>query len=454
MRCKLSPIALGRIVVPLLVLALGVSRASAAGPVYVLELDDTIQPASLRYLERGLREANRVGASVVVIELDTPGGLLDSLRAMTSAILASPVPVVVYVTPSGARAASAGFFLLLAADVAAMAPGTNTGAAHPVSIGTPPQRDDDRDDRTRAADVPIDKAVKDAAALARSLAERRKRSVELAEQAVEKSASFTAEEARAQGLVDVVAVDRAQLLRDIDGRTVTRFDGGTQTLELTGSEVVTVERTLAERVLTVIASPEIAYLLLMLGAIGIFIELTTPGGFVPGIVGTFAVLLGLYGMSVLPVTVTGALLVIVGLALLVAEVFVTSYGVLATVGLAAFVIGSLILVDTPVPELQIGPEVVIPSALVLAGVIAVLAIRALRSRHEPAQSGAEAMLGETGDVVDDIAPDHDGTVFVHGELWTASARLPVSPGEKVRVDAVEGLRLRVSPLTPVHEGTR
>lgn len=442
------------IVAPLLALTIRMPPASAAGPAYILELDDTIQPASLRYIERGLREAEAANASVVVIELDTPGGLLDSLRAMTSAILASPVPVVVYVTPSGARAASAGFFLLIAADVAAMAPGTNTGAAHPVSIGGAPQRDDDKDDKPRADEAPLDKAVKDAAALARSLAERRKRSVELAEQAVVESASFTAQEARARGLIDVIAIDRDELLQQIDGRTITRFDGSTQTLQLGDAQVVVLGRTFAERVLTVVASPEIAYLLLMVGAIGILIELTTPGGFVPGVVGTLAVLLGMYGLSVLPVTVTGALLMLVGLGLLVAEVFVTSYGVLAIVGLASFVIGSLILVDAPVPELQIGPEVVIPSAIVLAGAIALLAARALRSRHEPVQTGAEAMIGETGDVVDGIAPEHDGRVFVHGELWTASSRLPVAPGEKVRVDSVDGLRLRVSPLQPAHEGTR
>lgn len=422
-----------------------IARAPSAGAaprVHVLELADTIQPASLRYIERGLREAAAADAALVVIELDTPGGLLDSLRTMTSAILASPVPVVVYVTPSGARAASAGFFLLIAADVAAMAPGTNTGAAHPVSIGGT-QRPDESG---AGEDTSMDKAAKDAAALARSLAEQRGRSVKPAEQAVLQSESFTADEAHARGLVDVIAIDREALLQALDGRTITRLDGSTQTLELDGAEVVEAERTIAERLLTLIASPQVAYLLLMLGAIGIFLELTNPGLFVPGIVGGIAVLLGMYGLSVLPVSVTGALLIAVGFALLIAEVFATSYGLLAITGIASFVIGSLMLVDAPVPALRIGPELVIPVAIVLAAMTALLAMRAVRSRHLRQQSGIEAMVGEAGEVVDAITPEHDGKVFVHGELWSAGARQALPAGATVRVDAVDGLRLRVSAL--------
>lgn len=429
----------------LIALTAYVSSASAAPRVHVIELDDTIQPASLRYVERGLREAAAADAALVVIELDTPGGLLESLRAMTSAILASPVPVVVYVTPSGARAASAGFFLLMAADVAAMAPGTNTGAAHPVSIGGTQAPRDDRDGEG-GEDTSIEKAAKDAAALARSLAERRGRSVTAAEQAVLQSESFSADEAHARGLVEVIAVDRGHLLQALDGRAVTRLDGSTQTLQLDGAEIVEAKRTLAERLLTLIASPQVAYLLLMVGAIGIFIELTNPGTFVPGIVGGIAVLLGMYGLSVLPVSVTGALLIAVGFALLVAEVFATSYGLLAAAGIGSFVIGSLMLVDAPVPALRIGPSLVIPVAVVLAAITALLAMRAVRSRHLRQRSGVEAMIGEAGEVVDAITLEHEGKVFVHGELWAAGARQALPEGAKVRVDAVDGLRLRVSAL--------
>jgi len=432
--------------IPLLLLAW--APAAAAPPrVIVIELRDTVQPASQRYFARGLRHAAETGAALVVIELDTPGGLLVSLRSMTSEILASRVPVAVYVTPSGARAASAGFFLLLSADIAAMAPGTNTGAAHPVTLA-PPQAEQPDEEGSRGS---LDKITKDAAALARSLAAGRGRSVEWAEKAVVESAAFTAEEARARRLIDVIAVDRAALLRALDGKPITRFDGRTQTLRLHGAEVVLVGRTLGERALALIADPQIAYLLLMLGAIGILIELTSPGFGVPGIAGALSLLLGLYGLSVLPVNVVGALLIAAGVGLLIAEVFVTSYGLLAAAGIVGFVFGSLMLVDAPIPELRIGPAVVVPVAIVLAGVIAILATRAVRSRHLRARSGVEAMVGEAGDVVDRIAPDHDGKVFVHGEYWAAASGQALPAGAKVRVEAIDGLRLRVSPMATTHD---
>jgi membrane-bound serine protease (ClpP class) len=423
-------------VIPLVLLALA-PAASAAPRVLVLELRDTIQPASLRYLERGLRRAADDRAALVVIELDTPGGLVVSLRSMTSAILGSEVPVAVHVTPSGARAASAGFFLLLAADVAAMAPGTNTGAAHPVAIGQQPEKPE--------GDASLDKATQDAAALARSLAAGRGRSAAWAEKAVRESAAFTADEARARQLIDLIAADRDALLQALDGKTITRFDRRTETLHLRGAEVVPLGRTFAERLLAVIADPQIAYLLLMIGAIGLMIELTSPGLGVPGIGGALSLLLGFYGLSVLPVNVVGALLMVAGLGLLVAEVFVTSYGLLAVAGIAGFVLGSLMLVDAPIPELQIGPEVVLPAAAVLAGLTALLALRAVRSRRLRPQTGVEAMIGEPGEVVDPIAPDHDGKVFVHGERWGATSAQPLPEGARVRVDAVDGLRLWVSP---------
>lgn len=425
------------VMIPLLLLVLG-PAASAAPRVLVLDLGDTIQPASLRYVERGLRQAAEERAALVVIELDTPGGLVVSLRSMTSAILGSAVPVAVYVTPAGARAASAGFFLLLAADVAAMAPGTNTGAAHPVAIGQGGEKPE--------ADPSLDKAVKDAAALARSLAAGRDRSVAWAEKAVLESAAFTADEARGHRLIEWVVADRDALLQALDGTTLTRFDGSTQRLHLQGAEVVPLGRTFAERLLAVIADPQVAYLLLMVGAIGLLVELTNPGAVVPGLAGALSLLLGLYGFSVLPVNVAGALLIAAGLGLLVGEVFVTSYGLLAVAGIVSFVVGSLMLVDTPVPELQIGPEVVLPVAVVLAGITALLVVRAVRSRGLRPQAGVEAMIGEAGEVVAGIAPDHDGKVFVHGETWAATSAQPLPEGAKVRVEAIDGLRLRVAPV--------
>jgi membrane-bound serine protease (ClpP class) len=413
--------------------------AGGAPPrVVVLDLRDTIQPASLRYLERGLREAAEEGAELVVIELDTPGGLLVSLRSMTSAILGSEVPVAVHVAPSGARAASAGFFLVLAADVAAMAPGTSTGAAHPVAIGQQ-QRDPDQPDPS------LDKAAKDAAALARSLAAGRGRPVAWAEKAVLESAAYAADEAHAHRLIDLIAADRGALLEALHGRTVTRFDGSTRTLDLRGAEQVPLGRTFAERLLTVIADPQIAYLLLMVGAIGLLIELTNPGAIVPGVGGALSLLLGIYGLSILPVSVVGGLLIAAGLGLLIAEVFATTYGLLAIAGIASFVVGSLMLVDAPVPELRIGPAVVIPTAAVLAGLTALLAVRAVRSRRLRPRAGVEAMIGAPGEVVAAIVPGPGGTVFVHGERWDALSAQPLPAGTPVRVDALDGLRLWVSP---------
>lgn len=426
----------------------GVAPDHTVPRVAVVTLDDTIQPASLRYVERALDQAAADQADLVIIELDTPGGLLESLRAMSSAILASEVPVAVYVTPSGARAASAGFFLLLAADIAAMAPGTNTGAAHPVTIGG--GGGGGGEDAGRNAS--IDKAVEDASALARSLAERRKRSVTAARQAVHESRSFTADEARAVGLIEVMADDRASLLEQLDGRTITRFAGHTQRLTLGGAEVLEIERTFAERVLSVLASPQVAYLLLMIGMLLVFVELTSPGLVVPGVAGAISFLLGLYGFSVLPVNLIGALLIAAGIALLVAEVFITSYGALAVAGIASFVAGSLMLVDARLPELQIGLDVVVPVAAALVLVSAFLAFRAARTRHVRARSGVEAMIGEHGQVVAALAPAHEGKVFVHGEYWTATSEEPLAAGRKVRVDAVDGLRLRVSAVDQLTTG--
>lgn len=417
------------------VLAVGSSTARAA-PIVVLELDDSVQPASLRYLERGLRHAADHDAALVVIELDTPGGLLTSLRTMVSAILASPTPVAVYVTPSGARAASAGFFLLLAADVAAMAPGTNTGAARPISIGQQPDGDE----------VIDEKATEDAAALARALAVQRGRSADWAEQAIRDARAYSASEALEYGLIDTVVTSRENLVHELDGTSVTRADGTAARLALDDAEILVLEHTFAERVLSVLADPQIAYLLLMLGALGLFLEVMTPGLFVPGILGGLSLLVGFYGLSMLPVSWVGALLIVAGLGLVIAEVFFATYGVLAIGGIAAFTIGSLMLVDSPVPDLQIGPEVVIPTTIILVALVLLLIPRVIRARRGRPQSGLDAMAGEIGELVNEVAPDHPGTAFVHGEYWTATATQPLAAGTRVRIEAIEGSRLRVAPV--------
>jgi len=405
----------------------------AAQRVVVLTLNDSIQPASLRYLQRGLDAARSGGAVLTIIELNTPGGLLTSLREMTTAITAAATPVVVYVTPSGGQAASAGFFLLMAADIAAMAPGTNTGAAHPVG----PQGEE-------LQKTISEKIANDAAALARSLAQTRGRPEEWAEKAVRESASFTASEALEKGLIDVIANDRGELLKKLDGMEVKRFDGRLVTLKLDAPEIIPIEPNAADRLLSVIAHPNIAFLLFLAGIAGVGFELTHPGAIVPGVVGGLCLLLGLFALSVLPINYVGVLLMLLAILFFVLEVKITSYGLLTVAGLVSFVFGALMLIDSPIPALRVGLEVILPSALLIAALVIFLLNRVLHvHRHQPL-TGQEGLVGEEGRVV--VALDPAGKVFVHGEYWDAVAPRPVALGERIRVVKVQGGRLEVEPV--------
>jgi membrane-bound serine protease (ClpP class) len=404
--------------------------------VVVLTLDGTVQPASLQYLRRGVERASRERARLVVLELNTPGGLLVSLREMTTVVTRAGPPIAVYVTPSGARAASAGFFLLIAADVAAMAPGTNTGAAHPVGLGA----------QDKGSEKELEKITNDTAALARSLAGQRDRSVIWAEKAVRESRSYTEREALDDDLIDLVATDRAALVRALDGWHVRRFDGREQTLDLQGASLEEIRPNAAERLLMLIADPQLAYLLLLFGALGLLIEVTHPGTIIPGVLGGVSLLLALYALSVLPVNVVGALLLIAALALFVTEAFVASHGLLTLAGLVCFVLGSLMLVNTPLPEARISLWLVLPAALVMGGTMLFLVSRALRARRMPPLAGIEALVGEVGEVVVPLAPA--GKVLVHGEYWDAVSSGPVPRGERVRVTGLDGLTMRVESMAP------
>jgi membrane-bound serine protease (ClpP class) len=429
--------------------ALADGPRAAAEEIVVLRLDGSIQPASLRYLERGLDEAGERDAELVIVELDTPGGLLVSLRSMTSAIVDSDAPVAVYVTPAGARAASAGFFLLVAADVAAMAPGTNAGAAHPVTIGGDGGEREDADEGRR--EPAIDKATEDAAAMIRALARARGRSVSWAEQAVTESRSYAADEALDKGLIDLMAGDRAELIRALDGASVTRFHGERTVLATRGARVVELGPTIAERVLMTIADPGVAYLLLMLGLLGLLAELLSPGLIVPGVLGAIAFLLALYAFSVLPVNWVGGLLIAIAIALFVAEAFVTSYGLLALAGAAVLILGSMILFEPAVPTVRaLDLGIVLPTALVFAALALLIASRAVRAQRRPAPAGVQDLVGRSGHAVSPLAPD--GWIFVRGETWRAIAPRSVAPGTRVRVVGVEGNRLRVQPLEEAPAG--
>lgn len=419
----------------MLAMAMGGARPVAAGapgdearPVVVINLDDTVQAVSAEYVARGLDYAARRQARAVVLELNTPGGLDTAMRAIIQAIFASPVPVIGYVAPSGARAASAGFYILMSCDVAAMAPGTNTGAAHPVVLaGAQP-------DPIEAA-----KMQSDAAAFIRSIATQRHRNLDLAQKAVIASQSFTEQEALAGGLIDLTAPSLDQLLATLNQRTVTRLDGARQTLELAGAPTVAYAMSLRERVLDMDAS--LAFVLLALGALLIYVEFTHPGVIVPGVAGLILVVVSLFALSLLPINWAGAGLLLLALALFALEAKFPSHGALAAGGVVAMALGGVMLVDAPVPEMRVGWSVALGVALGF-GVISLLLVElVVRARRHRVVTGAQGLVGEPGLALSALAPE--GTVWVHGERWQAVAAVPLAAGAAIRVCAVRGLRLEV-----------
>ncbi|MCK5379600.1 MAG: nodulation protein NfeD [Acidobacteria bacterium] len=419
-----------RVVAVVLSLAGGLGTLFAADVLH-FRVDDTIQPASQSFIARMINEAERDGRDLVVMELDTPGGLLESTRGITSTITGSKVPVAILVAPGGAQAASAGFFILMSADIAAMTPGTNTGAAHPVG-----GKGEDIGEHMNA------KVTNDASAMIRALAEGRGRNLEKAVEAVVESASYTASEALELGLIDLVVNNIDELLEELNGWEITRFDGSTVTLDLEEPRIFRAEPSSAERFLSVLANPNIAYLLMALGMLGIYVEVTHPGAIFPGVVGVIAMLLALYSLSVLPVNLAGVALIVVGLLLFVLEVKVASYGMLTVGGLVSFVLGSLMLFDSPVPDMRVSLGVIIPTALLVALVTGFLLSRVLKAHSRRPTTGKDGLVGEVGRVVRDLDPR--GTVAVHGEWWDARTMgPPVVRDEEVRVLAVAGRCLEV-----------
>jgi membrane-bound serine protease (ClpP class) len=378
--------------------------------------------------------ADNARAALVVFTLRTPGGLVDSTRAIVSRMLAATTPVAIFIGPAGSRAASAGFILTIAADVAAMAPGTHIGAAHPVAGGG--EKMDEAMSKKAAADV---------AAYARTLASGRHRNVTLAEEAVNDSRAFTEEEAlhASPPLIDLLASDLPDLLRELDGRVVSRFDGTTVTLSTAGARVVPIVMTLRQRVLSAIAHPNIAYLLLSLGMLGLTIELWTPGAVLPGVVGSVSLLLAFFALQLLPVNYAGLLLILVGLLLLGLEIKVTSYGLLTAGGLISLIFGSMILMDSPRPELQLSLRVVLPVAFAFAGIAIVLVRLGVAVQHQRVVTGTAGMIGLVGHTLTPIAPGQPGRVAAHGESWQATASEAIGEGTRIRVTNVEGLLLTV-----------
>ena len=417
--------------IPGVLAALVLASPVVAQEVVHLRVEDTIQPASQRFIERAIEEAERREAAVVVMELDTPGGLLDSTREITSAIIESEVPVVVYVTPGGAQATSAGFFILISADVAAMAPGTNTGAASPVQ-----GQGEDVGETMKA------KVFSDASAMVRSLAEARGRNVDLAVEAVMDARSFTAEEAVEAGLSDLVANNFDALIESLDGFEITRVNGSTGRMELADPVIIEIEQSRAEEILSFLANPNVAYLLLALGMLGIYVEVTHPGGIFPGVVGVIAMLLALYSLSVLPLSWAGVALIAISLLLFLLEVKVTSFGLLTVGGLICFVLGSLMLFDGPIPDMRVSLGVALPTAVVVATITVFLLSRVIQAHRRQVMTGTAGLVGEIGRALSDLDPD--GKVLVHGEYWDARTLGDrIDKGSEVRVESVGDRRIDV-----------
>ncbi|PYR79342.1 MAG: serine protease [Acidobacteria bacterium] len=397
-------------------------------------VDAIIHPVTAEYMRAAIARADAEGAALVVFTLRTPGGLLDATRDINNAIIHAKTPVAVWVGPAGNRAASAGFLITMAADIAAMAPGTHIGAAHPVS-GT----------GEKMNDVESKKAASDTAAYARTLAAARNRNVALVEQAVTESRSFTDREATGATppLVDFVANDVPDLVRQLNGRTIKRFNGEAVTLKLANARVRDYEMTWAQRVLSAVAHPQIAYLLLTLGTLGLTIELWNPGSVVPGVVGGLCLLLAFFALQVLPVSYTGVALIFFGVMLLILEVKVVSHGLLAIGGITSLFFGSIMLIDSPLPELQIGLRLIIPITLALSGIILFLVGLGVQAQRRPAVTGESGMLHAAGQALSSIDPGGVGRVSAHGEIWTATSDEPISVGDPVVVTGVNGLVLTV-----------
>ncbi|HWC15804.1 MAG TPA: nodulation protein NfeD [Terriglobales bacterium] len=406
---------------------------SAQADVLRIVVDGTINPVSDEYIERGIDRAAAEHAQAVLIEMRTPGGLVDSTRKIISKILASSVPVIVYVYPTGSRSASAGFYILESADIAAMAPGTNTGAAHPVLMGT------------TMDPVMKEKVENDSAAFMRSFVAKRGRNVELAESGVRQSKSFTDQEALQQHLIDYVAKDTDDLLKQIDGKTVTRFDGRTANLHTAGVHVVSYDMTVKEEILGFLMDPNIAFLIFLIGAAAIYAELNHPGAVIPGVIGLIFVVLAVFALNLLPLRFAGVALILTAFVLFALEAKFGTHGALGVGGIAVMILGALLLVDGPIPQMRIrlltAVSVSIPFGLLTIFLVNI----AVRARKNKVVTGEKGLIGELGIARSQLRPE--GKVFVHGELWNAYCAAGAESGTAVRITAVHDLVLTVEPVT-------
>jgi membrane-bound serine protease (ClpP class) len=416
----------------LLLAVLTAGTPSAQAVVFTLEIDDVIHPVIAEYVIQGLAQANEEDATAVIIQMSTPGGFDTSMREIIEKILRSKIPVLIYVGPSGARAASAGFFILLSGDLAIMAPGTNTGAAHPVPLGG-----------GKVDEVMQKKIENDAAAYIRSFVAQRGRNTELAEKGVLDSLSFTEEEALAGNLIDGLAQDLNEILTRFDGKEVRRFDGEKQTLKLKDETLRAIEMTVRQKVLAKVLNPNIALILGLIGLLGLYVEFSNPGLIFPGVAGGVCVFLALVAFNILPINFLGVVMLLAAIVLFVLEAKITSYGLLASLGIAVMVLGSLILIDSPLPEMRVKLVTALGITLPFAAITIFLMRLVIRAHRNKSVTGDEGMVGEIGTALTDIGAE--GKVQVHGEIWQASSPQPIESGNRVRVVAVEGLNVKVTP---------
>jgi len=402
-------------------------------PIFTIEVDGIINPATAKFITDSIDQAAQQGGQCLIIQLDTPGGLMESMRMIVKKILASNIPIIVYVAPGGARAASAGVFITIAAHIAVMAPGTHIGAAHPVTLGA-----EGKESKTM-----MEKVVNDAVADIKATAKKRGRNVDWAEQAVRKSVSITDEEALKLKVVDFISPDLQELLTKIDGRVV-KFDGMTRTLLTKGVQPRSIQMSWRDRLLDIISNPTIAYILLMLGIYGVFFELSSPGAILPGVVGGIFLILAFYALQMLPVNYAGLALIFFGIILFIAEIKVVSHGLLAVGGVISLFLGSMMLFQNPVEYMRVSLSVIIPAVVVSAAFFMFAVTKAIEARLKKPTTGMEGLLGEIGVATTTISPE--GKVSIHGEFWDVISDQNIERGEKVQVVGVMNLKLKVKKI--------
>jgi membrane-bound serine protease (ClpP class) len=420
------------------VLLLFILSTASSAEVLKIVVNDSIHPITDEYIGRAIAEAEHDKAQALLIEINTPGGLLESTRDIIEKILASPVPVIIYVTPSGSRAASAGFFILESADVAAMAPGTNTGAAHPVSLGG-----------GKMDETMKEKIENDSAALMRSVVAKRGRNVEIAETAVRQSKSFTDQEALSQKLIDYVAPSEDDLFKQLQGKQVRRFSGQTITLNLVGAAVRPFGMTLKQHILAYLMDPNVAFILLAVGALALYAEFNHPGAVVPGTVGVVFILIAIFALNLLPTRFAAVVLIFASFILFALEAKFAAHGVLAIGGIVTLTLGGLLLVDAPIPEMRVHLLTALAVSIPLGIITVFLMSIALKARANKVVTGVQGLIGEIGLTQSALSPQ--GKVFVHGELWDAVSSAAVPSGQRVVVREVDGLQLRVDPAPHVQQ---